>query len=129
MKWQFRSRKQFFFLLFFSLFNFSTIPHGFHKDTIIRCTKAHCKKTIFEMVELAGRNAFHSLMSYDTRQSWWRNWFFKNREKWVEKEAKAGGYSRIPYHCTLSFDAPLPAVVPPSNPPPSYTYTYKQVGS
>lgn len=122
VKHEFRSRLHLFFLIFFSLFHFSVFSHGFHKDTIVRCSNYGCKKTVSQMVEHTGENFFHSLISYDTRKSKWHNWIYKNKTRWVEKKAKAGGYSRIPCHCIVSFDAPLPAAVPPSNPPPFDTY-------
>lgn len=92
-----------FFLLFFSFFNFSVFSHGFHKDTVIRCSKDYCKKTIFQRIEEVRDKENHTIASYNPRKTKFYHW---NKEKWVEKAIKAGGYSRTPVHCILSFIAP-----------------------
>ncbi len=92
-----------FFLAFFSLFNFSISSHGFHKDTIISCVNSYCKKTIFQMIEEAEKKDLHTVASYYARET---KWYHFNKRKWVGKNIKAGGYSRTPVHCVLSFNVP-----------------------
>ncbi len=60
-----------FFLAFFSLFNFSILSHGFHKDIIIRCVNFYCKKTIFQRIEEAEKKVFHAVASYYARETKW----------------------------------------------------------
>jgi|GEM_PF-1826165 len=91
------------FVSFFSFFNFSISSHGFHRDTIICCTQNYCKKTIFQMIEQVREKYFHTVASYNARKT---RWFHFNKEKWVAKDIKAGGYSRTPVHCKLSFNVP-----------------------
>ena len=81
--------------------NIFLYSHGFHKDTIIYCDAGNTIQTLEHITERVKKNKKKYVTSYD-----------QQAHLYVEKRVRAAGFSRVPYHCVLSFnDDPIANVI------------------